>query len=243
MRTFGLRTALVVCGLLVVSAGFVRAQDTPATPNKTISVNFKDANIREALETLFKGTGLNMAISQDAAQAPPVTVSLQDVPFDTALRVVLDSANLTYSKKDGIYQIKAKIQVVDPGQGPQVTPVDPTQVVEVTAEPEVEKIPLMFMDCLDMYNALRGQPSNSAANMGGSGGFGSSGGFGGGSFGGGFGSSGGFGGGSFGGGFGSSGGFGGGSFGGGFGNSGSFGGGSFGGGSFGGGSFGGGFGR
>jgi hypothetical protein len=241
MRTFGLRTALVVCGLLVVSAGFVKAQDTPTTAGKTISVNFKDANIREALETLFKGTGLNMAISQDAAQAPPVTVSLQDVPFDTALRVVLDSANLTYSKKDGIYQIKAKIQTVDPGQTPQVTPVDPTQVVEVTAQPEVEKIPLMFMDCLDMYNALRGQPSNSAANMGGSGGFGgSSGGFGGNS---GFGSSGGFGGNSgFGssGGFGGSSGFGGGSFGG---SSGGFGGGSFGGGSFGGGSFGGGFGR
>ena len=59
---------------------------------------------------------------------------------------------------------------------------------------QIEKVPLNYVDSLDMYGALTGQGSNRAANNIGGGGFGG-GGFGGGGFGGG-----GFGGGGFGGG-------------------------------------------
>ncbi|HEY3268181.1 MAG TPA: hypothetical protein VGM37_14760 [Armatimonadota bacterium] len=252
MKKTILNASLILAGLAALSNIGVYAQETtpsPAPPTttaapkaKTISLDFKDMPIREAVQALFSGTGLNYAVTPEAAQAAPtVTLNLQDVSFDAALNILTKTAGLRYRKDrdTGVYMIEAK--TVDTG----VTPVGGTTAPDTSAPApdvtpvlQIEKIPLNYADTIDIYGTLYGQGSNRAANSmnGGSGGFGSSsGGFG--SSGGGFGNS------SFGGGFGSSGSsFG--SSGSSFGNSSFGGGGGFGNSSFGGGGGGfGGFGR
>lgn len=251
---------LVAVGYAGIGLTGALAQNTPtpapapaAKPAKVVNIDFKDTAIRDALDTLFKGTGLNYALTPEAAQtAPTVTINLQDVTFDAALSILTKSTGLRYRKDrdTGVYMIepKAADAAATPVTGTPTTPDTAAATPDVTPTLQIEKIPMNYVDSLDIYGTLTGQGSNRAANMmgGSSGGFGNSGGFGGGGYGnsggfggGGFGNSGGFGGGGFGnnsfggGGFGSSG------FGGGFGSSG-FGGGGFGGGGFGGGGFGGG---
>ncbi|HEY3412444.1 MAG TPA: hypothetical protein VGM51_05205 [Armatimonadota bacterium] len=243
-------TAVVLVGL--TSLGVSSAQDTTpaptpapapvAKPAKTISIDFKDMATRDAMDTLFRGTGLNYALTPEATQvAPTVTVTLQDVTFDAALNIITKTANLSY-KKDrdtGVYIIDAKKVDVAASPVGGTLPTDAGPATTDVAPPlQIEKIPMNFADSLDIYGTLSGQGSNRAANNmgGGMSGGGMGGGFGGGGMSGGFGGGSSFGG----GGFGGSSGFGGGGFGGGssFGGGGGFGGGGFGGGGFGGGGFG-----
>ncbi len=202
--------------------------------NKKVSLNLENADIRYALQLLFKSAGVNFSLDQNVAGT--VTVSLTDVPFRTALESILRSTQstnpLTYRVEDGVYIISPKKEEVAENQ-------PSTTEENTTNQPKYRfvKIPLNFADVFDIANAFGGgvivsRFSYSTAGYGGGGyGNGFGGGFGG--YGGGYG--GGLGG--FGGGFGGLGGYGGGlgGFGGGFGN--------FGGGGFGnyGGGFGGGF--
>ncbi|MGC8668797.1 MAG: hypothetical protein ACP5VE_11855 [Chthonomonadales bacterium] len=216
--------------------------------NKKVTLNLENADIRYALQLLFKSAGVNFSLDQ--AVSGTVTVSLTDVPFRTALESILRSTQstnpLTYRVEDGVYIISPKKEEV--AENPTSTTEENT-----TNQPKYRfvKIPLNFADVFDIANAFGGDVivSRFSYLTSGSGGYG--GGYGNG-FGGGFGGGlGGYGGGlgGFGGGFGGLGGYGGGlgGFGGGFGNfGGGFGnfGGGFGGGfrgGFGGGGFRGGF--
>lgn len=142
---------------------FCFAQDIPIVTEKLISVNFKDIPISQALNTMFKGTGFNMSIvSPVDVKEPNVIVIMSNVPFDTALRVVLDSIDYTYTKKDNVYQIKSKTQDINTKITVTIANIDIPSYT--STEPEIEKIPLQFMDCIDVYNVLNGQPSNRAAN-------------------------------------------------------------------------------
>lgn len=231
--------ALVVMGLIGVIGAPVFAQDDTALPSKPVTIQVVEAPVKVVLDQLFKSVGLNYTIDQ--AVTGNVTVNLTNIPFNSALHVILQSANppLTFTYADQVYTIKPKIAAADltnPG-GPAApaapaAPTDTTQTAgsdstDTTALKQVKRIQLNYVDgpSLMMYVLGGGSVLPSLTNQLGSsggGGFGgnsngnSSSGFGGSS--GGFGSSsGGFGGSS--GGFGgSSGGFGGssGGFGGGF---------------------------
>jgi len=222
--------------VLLMSTMAVWAQG--ADQGKTLNLDFRNTDIRVALKTLFGDMGYNYAIDP-TVPTTPITLTLKDVSFETALRVILRQANLTYAKEAGdVYIVKPKTQEVTPSPGPETTTTEPEEKETKTV---IEKIPIVFADVYDIVSIFGGTIATTRANsMGGGfgGGYGSSGYGGYGSSGyGGYGSSsyGGFGGSSsFGGGFGG-GGFGGGGFGGG-----GFGGGGFGGGGFGGGGFGGG---
>jgi hypothetical protein len=229
------RAGVAALGFVVASmclSGIAaRAQtDAKDVSNKKVSINLENAEIRYAVKLLFQSVGVNYVLDQ-SLQGIYVTVSLNDVPFRTALESILRASSqvpLTYRVENDIY-------IISPKQ--QETPSEQTSETENpeanTPKSRWQKIQVNYADAIDLAYAFGGSQIYSRFSSQGGGGFGNG-------FGGGFGGQGGFGGGGFGGqggfggGFGGQGGFGGGGFGGG-----GFGGGGFGGGGFGGGGFGG----
>jgi type II secretory pathway component GspD/PulD (secretin) len=168
------------------------------------SLEFSDADVRDALRALFKSVGANYNINSEVQGT--VTVSLQNVPFDTALRNILSQVNATYKVEGGIYQIILK----PTDKGPDT--IDSSEVPTTTKKNLPQRIKIKSIDPATLFKLLNAEwdpfmePETSTTRVSSNLGGGSGGGFGGGGFGGGgFGNSGGgFG--SGGGGFGSGGG-------------------------------------
>ncbi|HEX8170756.1 MAG TPA: type IV pilus secretin PilQ [Thermoanaerobaculia bacterium] len=68
-----------------------------------ISLNLKDADIRDVLRTFAELTGLNMAIDPGVGGA--VTVDFVDVPWDQALDLILRQNNLTFTLEGNVMRI------------------------------------------------------------------------------------------------------------------------------------------
>ena len=199
-------------GVLLLTAAPVRAnaQDDPS--NKIIpSLDLDQADVRDALKILFRNVGVSYSISPEVQGT--VTVSLKNVPFETALQNILKQVTATYRVEAGIYQI---ILREDPVINPQNTGPDLTGNQRSTV---VRRLPIRHADPLFIITMLSGSQNvaglspemstlfKTGGSQGGQGGGfgGGGGGFGGG--GGGFGGGGGgFGGGNCGGGFGGGGG-------------------------------------
>lgn len=162
------------------------AVSSPAAPAKTISVDFRDMQLRDALDTLFKGTGYNHMVTPEAVQAAPtVTLSLQDVTFDNALNILVRTAGLKCHKDrdTGVYIVEARTPEVS--QAPTAAPATALDMApELVSQVQIEKIVVNYADSVDIYGALSGQGSNRAGSQSGNSGFGNgSGGFGSSSFG------------------------------------------------------------
>lgn len=202
---------MAVMVVVMLTGLAVTAQDDIKT--QRITLELKDTPISFALETLFRGTGLNYVLDQNVVGVVK-SVSLKDVPFDQALRALLKSVDppLTYRKDGDVFIITVKQDpkpVMDGSAIPPDTGI--TEDQQAAEDTVIEKIPLNFLDAYELKAMIEGGSSTGT----GTGSYGG-GGMGGGGYGGGSGGYGGSGGGGFGG---SSGGYGG-SSGGGFGGSG-----------------------
>jgi hypothetical protein len=177
------------------------------------SLEFEQADVREALRSLFRSVGVSYSIAPEVQGT--VTVSLKSVTFETALQNITRQVDATYRVEAGIYQIVRRVQDNAPESTlPTDVPGKGTgkvirRVFIRTADPALIALLLGPNKGSQRYSGgpeitSLGRFMNAGGNGGGGGGYGGgsgSGGFGGGGSG--------YGGGSFGGG-GSSGGFGGG---------------------------------
>jgi len=68
-----------------------------------ISLNLKDADIKDVLRTFAQLTGLNMAI--DPAVSGSVTVDFVDVPWDQALEIILHQNSLAYVLEGNVMRV------------------------------------------------------------------------------------------------------------------------------------------
>src|SRR5436190_11733574 len=68
-----------------------------------ISLNLKDADLKDVLRTFAELTGLNMAI--DPGVGGSVTVDFQDVPWDQALDIILRQNGLTFILEGNVLRI------------------------------------------------------------------------------------------------------------------------------------------
>jgi type IV pilus assembly protein PilQ len=68
-----------------------------------ISLDVKDADLRDILHTFSQLTGLNMAIDPDVHGS--VTVRLHDVPWDQALDLILRTNGLGYVLEGNILRV------------------------------------------------------------------------------------------------------------------------------------------
>jgi type II secretory pathway component GspD/PulD (secretin) len=206
-KTLGALLSLALATAMLATPATVFAQSSDPDTIVIPSLEFDQADVRDALKVLFRTAGLNYTVAPEVQGV--VTLSLRDVPFRTALRNILNQVQATWSESGGIFNVIAR--PTDTGTGNVTDTQLPGTDTNVN---RVRRIPLRSADPYFIYLILSGSGSTSMepetttlVGGGGGGGFGG----GGGGFGGG-----GFGGGSTGGGFGGGGGgFGGGGFGGG----------------------------
>ena len=196
------------------------AQDDPSQ-QIIASLEYEQADVREALRALFKNVGVSYTIAPEVQGT--ITVSLKNVTFETALQNITRQVDATYRIEGGIYQIvRREIEQggVNTGDVPTVATGDGKQWIRLRlikhADPQLIFLLIGQQGGSQDFSLYpeRTTVSNTPSGGGGGGGGGLGGGGGTGGGGGGLGGSGGGGGGGgFGGG--SSGGGGGGSFGGG----------------------------
>lgn len=195
----------IAAALVFVSTSGLAPAQASQDPRNTVieSINLDQADVRDALKVLFKDVKAQYTVAPDVQGV--VTVSLNRVPFETALRNILNQVDSTWAVDAGIYTIIKK-PVAEAPQAIEAPVRESSFSVPIT-------IPLRSIDPARLLQLLQGQDNvlgspeiSPLAGLGG-GGFG---GIGGGNIGGG-----GFGGGNFGGGGFGGGGIGGGGFGGG----------------------------
>ncbi|MBC7805426.1 MAG: hypothetical protein H7145_04675 [Akkermansiaceae bacterium] len=104
MMAVSLATLLGGAALNLVTSGVAHAQ--VASP-PTVTLDVKDAPIREVLEKVLRAAGVDFAI--DPAVRGSITVKMRDIPFENALKLIMQSSTppLTYYK-NGVYVFKLR---------------------------------------------------------------------------------------------------------------------------------------
>jgi type II secretory pathway component GspD/PulD (secretin) len=98
--------ALILCTTPVLAQVAARRAEKPSS-DRTVSLRLERADIRTAIKELFTSQGVSYTL--DDSITGTVTVSLEGVPFGTALNTVLRNASpegaLTYRVEKGIFNI------------------------------------------------------------------------------------------------------------------------------------------
>lgn len=103
--------------VMTIAPNTANAQTNPAKPaptttnvnQKTISIELRDAPVRKALERLFDAVKADFVI-EGTIKAGTVSARVKDKPFETVLKVILDSSStpLTYERDGDVYIISLK---------------------------------------------------------------------------------------------------------------------------------------
>jgi hypothetical protein len=158
-----------------------------------VSLDLKDVEVKSAIDALFRGRGKNFSVSQDVSGIIP-SLSISNVPFDSALKSLLKTAGLVYRIESSVYMISKKpdanpyAAAADTSAAAAATSTDPTIDTTTTVESVIDKVPLSNMGASQMLGIMGGDSSKYNQNngmMGGMGGFGGGSSYGGGGYGGG----------------------------------------------------------
>ncbi len=84
----------------------------PRFVGEPISLDLKDADLRDVLKTFAKLEKLNLAIDPEVRGS--VTVRLENVPWDQALDVILRTNGLGYVLEGRILRVAAPAKLLDP---------------------------------------------------------------------------------------------------------------------------------
>lgn len=148
------------CSVAVMAAD----DDTPVT------LELKDADVRSAIESLFRGRSRNYSISQDVSGIIP-SLSISGVSFDNALKSLLKSAGLVYRVENSVYMINKKpdTSATSMLDAAAATAADTTALDETTTVEEsiIDKIPLNNTGASQILAIMQGSGSNSNSNYGG----------------------------------------------------------------------------
>jgi hypothetical protein len=158
-------------GLLAAAPGTAFAQNAKTLP--PITLDLRDAPLRQALEQLFQTAKVDFAI--DNSVTGFVTLRITDQPFDNALKLILRASPfpLTYSYENGVYIVKPRV-LDAPSIATAPPPILPEQAVAPATRWEV--IRLTYIDAADLAQILGIQMLPFGARFGGQQGFGGMGG-------------------------------------------------------------------
>jgi hypothetical protein len=157
---------------LVLSSACMAAQDldrssrsVPAAPSAAVAappdgtpvaLRLEGTRLRTALEMLFTGSGLQLAI-EPAVPNYPITLNLHGIPFNTALRTLLRLApGVTYRKEGDIYIVGLRQPAPEPtatGSEPQ----PPVETASAAGGEQVVRIPLNYLHPAILAYVLNGR--------------------------------------------------------------------------------------
>lgn len=143
--------------LLLTVTGSISGQTLEAPEEDTnVSIALKLARVSDALRILFefRPDETYKLLAKDVDRYP-ISMSLDDVPFDVAFRNILQAANLTYRKKESVYTIN-KIPVAKPASQP----------VELLVKKPIltARIPIMNVEAGTIAAALGGYTLKLSSN-------------------------------------------------------------------------------
>jgi type IV pilus assembly protein PilQ len=88
---------------ILVTAHFASAADPETAGEAKVSVDFKDADIRDVVRLMAEVGDFQVVV--DPGVACRLTLKLKDVRWDTALDLALRSCGLAYEAENSIYRI------------------------------------------------------------------------------------------------------------------------------------------
>jgi hypothetical protein len=116
--------------------------------NSNITLDLKDAPIRSTLELVFKQAGVkNYVIDNEVAGFVTMTT---EQPFENTIKLIMRAATvpLTYIKENDVYIIKVR----------KITEFKQAPAPEITVQPQnnvsFDRIPLTFIDPIDLMSAF-----------------------------------------------------------------------------------------
>lgn len=137
--------------------------------NSPVTLDLKDADVRSAIESLFRGRNRNFSISQDVAGSIP-SLSITGVPFDQALKSLLKSAGLVYRVENSVYMINKKPDTSATAtlDAAALTAGDSATIDETTTvESIIDKVPLNNTGASQILAIMQGSNNNSNNSYGG----------------------------------------------------------------------------
>ena len=164
------------------------------TQKQIASLELEQADVREALRALFKNVNVSYSIAPEVQG--PITVSLKNVTFETALQNVLRQVDATYRVEAGVYEIVKKAENISANQkDTESAPKTDTKIIRRiklrSADPAFIAMMLGAKEGNQNYDISPERSTliktQSSGGGGGQGGMGGGGGFGGGGMGGGMG--------------------------------------------------------
>ena len=174
MLTKGIAIILMslILGGLACAVSFAAVDD-----NSPVTLDLKDVEVKSAIDALFRGRpGKNFSISQDVSGIIP-SLSISNVPFDSALKSLLKTAGLVYRIENSVYMISKKpdanpyAATADPGLVASTPGADAAIDTTTTVESIIDKVPLNNMGATEMLGIMSGN-SNQYGGSGGMGGMG-----------------------------------------------------------------------
>ncbi|NLN75610.1 MAG: hypothetical protein GX139_04825 [Armatimonadetes bacterium] len=170
VKYIALIIAVVLAGSLACCVAL--AADEDDTP---VTLELKDADVRSAIESLFRGRNRNFSVSQDVSGTIP-SLSITGVSFDNALKSLLKSAGLVYRVENGVYMINKKPDVSATAalDAAALTATEAASTVDetTTVESIIDKVPLNHTGASQILAIMQGSNSSSGSNYGGYGGMG-----------------------------------------------------------------------
>jgi type II secretory pathway component GspD/PulD (secretin) len=105
-----------------------RHNDHPTAPGR-VTFDFKEADLRNILRIFSVRYGINVVAGPDVQGT--VTIRLVDVPWETALKLILQSNNYAYVKEANVYRVLRQDQLDKEPLQTQVYPLSYSKATEV----------------------------------------------------------------------------------------------------------------
>jgi len=129
-----------------------------------ITLKLKDADINEVMRLIGEASGFNVVVAPGVSGK--VTVSLEDVPWDQALDVVMTTMNLAAERFESVLRVMPREVLLKEKQA-----ILETERIASQTAPRITRIfPISYSDLTQLSNLLSGFLSTPPAGAGASGG-------------------------------------------------------------------------
>jgi type IV pilus assembly protein PilQ len=121
----------------------------PSYSGKTISLDFKNMDILDALRTVAEASGMNMVVADEVKGN--ITIKLENVPWDQALDIILQTKGLDKVETGNILRIAKKATIAKEKQDDYNAKINAEGVLPLT----VAVIPINYLNAQDLVKVVK----------------------------------------------------------------------------------------